>query len=219
MEGNRMWVDRLGIFASAACMVHCLAFPVILAALPWLVVRGAEPVQAAGSDISAVVSACGHDLAHGECCHELTAMASAASAGLEDCCAVEPAAAAACCSSETHVSAEMMATHTGGCCDGSGFWIHVGMLALVVPLALVAFVHGFQTHGSLAILGLGLGGMGLLIAALTAGLYYWGPQGETSMTVAGSIALVTAHLWNRARTRHCCAACPTGSEATGSDLR
>jgi len=36
MAGMRDWKDRLGIFASAACAVHCAATPLLVAALPTL---------------------------------------------------------------------------------------------------------------------------------------------------------------------------------------
>lgn len=35
-EGSKSLVDRLGVFAAAACAVHCLAAPIVLAAAPLL---------------------------------------------------------------------------------------------------------------------------------------------------------------------------------------
>lgn len=70
---------------------------------------------------------------------------------------------------------------------------HPVALALVVPLALAAFRLGYRRHRTRRPALLGLAGMGCLIAALLPG---FGKQGETGLTVAGSLLLVAGHVMN-----------------------
>jgi hypothetical protein len=70
---------------------------------------------------------------------------------------------------------------------------HIVMLALVTPLALVAFWLGYRRHGDvrpMLIGGLGLAGLGLAV------LPGFSEQVETAVTTASSLVLVIAHVWN-----------------------
>jgi len=70
---------------------------------------------------------------------------------------------------------------------------HAVALALVLPPALAAFWLGYRRHGARRPALLGVAGMGCLIAALVPGVE---EQGETALTVAGSLLLVAAHGMN-----------------------
>jgi hypothetical protein len=65
------WVDRVGICVSAACAVHCLAMPVLLALGPamssiFLVGHGLERVLAIGAVLTAVACLCWGYRIHGK---------------------------------------------------------------------------------------------------------------------------------------------------------
>jgi hypothetical protein len=213
----RSWFDSLGVFASAACLVHCLAFPALVAILPWLSMQESSSVTV--SSVSHVTTAASladaHDHDHGDdpsvCCLDSMLSYPAVCPTHGESRAAPPA--------ETTIRVAGLSVN-GDCCTGSGFWIHVGLLALVVPLAVLAFASGYRTHGSATILSLGLLGVCLLVAALTVGLHTFGAVGETTLSVAGSIALVSAHLWNRARLHQGCSGhCGTSAaldQATGA---
>ena len=71
-------------------------------------------------------------------------------------------------------------------------WVHVVFVAFAAPIAGLALVRpacGRAPPAGMLVLG-GLGVLGLAVGA-------FGPQAfETPVTVAGSVCLVTAHLWN-----------------------
>jgi hypothetical protein len=71
-------------------------------------------------------------------------------------------------------------------------WVHVLFVAIAAPLAIVALMR--PAHGRAAPRPmLALGGLGVLCLAIGA----FGPEAiDTPVTVAGSLALVSAHLWN-----------------------
>jgi hypothetical protein len=80
--------------------------------------------------------------------------------------------------------------------------VHFGMLATVVPIALVALIRGYRGHGQIFVLAAGaIGLLGLLTAhpvAHTLGGHGW----ERLLTVVGGVFLSGAHLLNiRACTR------------------
>ena len=116
------WAERLAIGASAACLVHCLALPLALAALPAL---------------SSVLSL--------------------------------PES------------------------------FHVWVLAIAIPTALLALLHGRARHGRGWPLVAGLSGLTLL--AIGALVLEGGS--ETLATVLGSLTLALAHIANW-RMRHAC---------------
>jgi len=162
-------LDALGVCASSLCMVHCLAFPLLLAALPFLTIRteAQESEAAAHADVA-------------DCCAE------------HACCANQAGDSAACCSTPTD------------------FWIHVGLGATVAPLGLIAWGAGVRRHRGWGVLLLGGCGVLLMVAALFVGQHILDGRGEQIMTVAGSICMVTAHLWNRRK----CKCCQTSSPAS-----
>lgn len=100
---------------------------------------------------------------------------------------------------------------------------HVWMLALVVPLALAAYIHGFLHHKKTWILGLGVASVALLILPILLGLeaeahashaghahahghHHHDEGGLFSlahvMSFIGSLGLITAHIFNT-RNHHC----------------
>ena len=109
-----------------------------------------------------------------------------------------------CCPSEgSSAKASVGNGHAACCATPADFWIHVGLLATVAPLGLVAWGAGYRQHGYIGVLLLGGAGVALLSGALLFGHHLFFGRGEQVMTVAGSVCMVTAHLWNRQRC-HCC---------------
>ncbi len=174
-------LDALGMFASALCMVHCLAFPLILVLLPVLNLSASQPVNKTGAVVSSTPSsaaAAPADACSKECCHHSTAETT------------DDQHLAACCSTPTD------------------FWIHVILLAGVAPLGMVAWGAGVRKHGRLGVFALGTTGVLLLGGALLFGHQIPGGYGEPVMTVLGSICMVSAHFWNRRQCQCCHAADP-----------
>ncbi len=130
---QRINLDVLGMGASTLCVVHCVAFPLLIAAIP---VLGSSDTTAQG-------------------------------------CAGTPL----------------------------DFWIHFGLLAAVIPVGVTAWGLGYRRHKDPGILFLGFVGVALLVAALMFGHHLMDGQGERILTIAGSIAMVSAHLLNRRQCR------------------
>jgi hypothetical protein len=105
----------------------------------------------------------------------------------EGCCTPEPEADSAC--------------EDACCASPAGFWTHVCMLATVAPIGLFAWVSGYRRHRRYGVLLLGISGLGFLLAALSIGPQLFGGRGELALTVCGSVAMVTAHQWNRRQCR------------------
>jgi hypothetical protein len=105
----------------------------------------------------------------------------------EGCCTPEPESTSAC--------------EDACCASPAGFWTHVGMLTAVAPIGLVAWISGYRRHRRSGVLLLGISGLGFLLAALSIGPQLFGGRGELILTVCGSIAMVTAHQWNRRQCR------------------
>lgn len=81
----------------------------------------------------------------------------------------------------------------------SSEWLHLLLLLTAIPVSALALVGGWRAHGR--IVPMLLGALGL--AGLAAGLAFDSVPGEeTALTVAGSLALATAHIgnWRRLRT-------------------
>ena len=174
---SRFNLDSLGVCASTLCMIHCLVFPILLAALPvWTLTSDATGMEAMGPSAT-----------------------SGASVG------ILPVAASpvgpVCCAA---AGSEDINAHSGGCCSSpTDFWIHTGLLATVAPLGLIAWGAGYRKHHGQGVLWLGVAGVALLCGAILFGTRLFGGSGEQMMTVSGSICMVSAHLWNRRRCRCC----------------
>jgi len=169
--------------ASTLCMVHCLVFPLLLAALPMWKLAAAEADRNATGQLANATS---RDLASTTSLNQCTD---------EECCATVSVKAGAS-GDDGHASC---------CSTPTDYWIHVGLLAAVAPLGIVAWGAGYRHHRRLGVLGLGLAGVLLLSGALLFGHQLLGGRGEQVMTVAGSVCMLAAHLWNR-RQCHCCSA-------------
>jgi len=74
-------------------------------------------------------------------------------------------------------------------------WIHLGLLFLLIPIALVSFISRRRVHLNSKPLIFGSLGIILLVAAVLSEGF--GPHElETILTVAGSVLLIMAHLIN-----------------------
>lgn len=79
---------------------------------------------------------------------------------------------------------------------------HLQMLALVLPVSLLAFALGFRRHGSLRVLCCGAFGLILLGAGATIVHSRYGLTADTAFTVAGALILGGAHYFNGRLGRH-----------------
>ncbi len=79
-------------------------------------------------------------------------------------------------------------------------WVHVVFVAIAAPLTGLALWRAHQHHRLPVALRL-LAAAGL--AGLLAGAFGWPREAwETPITVAGSLALASAHVWNWTRHHH-----------------
>ena len=179
MKPFRLNLDALGVCASSLCMVHCLVFPLLLAALPLLNLSSEERVA------DAAVVATGDQPKPSQ-------------ASVDTGCAEEAG-----CPESQAATPETNSQHAACCATPTDYWIHVGLFASVAPLGLVAWGMGYRRHRQLGVLALGLAGVVLLAGAILFGTQLLGGRGEQIMTVLGSICMVSAHLWNR-RQCQCC---------------
>ena len=72
---------------------------------------------------------------------------------------------------------------------------HLQMFAAVLPVSLLAFALGYRRHRNLRIIASGAVGLLLLMAGAAAHGSY-GASADTGFTVAGALALATAHYLN-----------------------
>ncbi len=131
--GDRHTLDRLAIWLSGLCLVHCLVFPVAIALLP--VLAGVLPRQ---------------------------------------------------------------------------WWVHPLILAVALPLAVVALVRGWRRSGDARPVLIGAIGLAFLVAGVVA---VEESTAEVVLTVTGGLVLSSAHLlnWRLGKARatascECCAA-------------
>jgi hypothetical protein len=109
-------------------------------------------------------------------------------------------AAAACCTAEEPSCAATAGTTGTQCCDDpTSFWIHVGMLGIAFPLAVLGLVSGYRCHGSAPGLVIGGAGVASLVLALVVQASLPGTGATFWLNILGSTLLVTAHLWNRGK--------------------
>ena len=75
-------------------------------------------------------------------------------------------------------------------------WIHLGLLALLIPVAIVAFYRGQKAHSQKLPLLLGGLGMAFLIFAIATESILHIEKLETLLTIIGCIFLILAHFFN-----------------------
>ena len=181
MSRIKINLDALGICASTLCLIHCLAFPLVIAVIPLL--RGGVEQPATLIRLSRT---------EGDCCaRQAWTVAPPSVPAPVECkhCAREPIA---------------MTTDSAryNCCSSPfDAMVHLGLLATVAPLGVVAWIAGYRRHKASGVVWLGLIGLGLLVSTLLLGTDVLSRRGEQVMTVGGSICIASAHLWNR---RECC---------------
>ncbi|MGE4658435.1 MAG: MerC domain-containing protein [Gammaproteobacteria bacterium] len=78
---------------------------------------------------------------------------------------------------------------------GGDVHFHGWMLGLAVPTSLAGFYIGFRIHHRGGLVGLGLAGIVVLIAA-SLGHSHWDEGLEVSITVLGGLLLAVAHWMN-----------------------
>lgn len=76
-------------------------------------------------------------------------------------------------------------------------WVHLAILALVLPLALLAIWRGYRRHQARQVLVFGSAGVSLLILGVL--LEAWSGAWEFSLTLLGSLILISAHVMNLRR--------------------
>lgn len=200
-QGRYNW-DYLGVCASTICLIHCLALPVVLAALPLLTLPPSDS-EAATSEAATTSTASSaasldhhhaHDHAHhSHAHHNHTGHAHAGHGDAGHAHAHAETSAAT--SFTENVKFASMFTR----CDDHAF--HSGMLLLVIPVGLVALVGGYRKHKNLRVLAVGILGCGLLGAAVLFGGTTGNHQAEHVVTILGSLVLVSAHIANQTACR------------------
>lgn len=180
MKPLRISLDALGICASTLCMIHCIALPLLLIALPMWKLRA--------SDTNSIVE---------RRLVTTDSRGTASTSSQNQCCELE------CCETAAVGGGGDNERQASCCSTPTDFWIHVCLLSAVAPLGLVAWGMGYRRHRRISVLCLGFFGVLLLTGALLFGTYLLGGRGEQVMTVMGSICMVSAHLWNRRQCRCC----------------
>lgn len=74
--------------------------------------------------------------------------------------------------------------------------LHLEMLAVVVPVSVVALYLGYRRHDHLYIVGWGLVGLSLLAVGGTIAHTLYGLLADRTLTVAGSVVLAITHYRN-----------------------
>ncbi len=77
-------------------------------------------------------------------------------------------------------------------------WIHIGLLVLLTPIAIIAFYRGFKLHQETRPVFLGSAGIVLLLMAVSFELLFKieVESLEIIFTMIGSILLIVAHICN-----------------------
>ncbi len=88
------------------------------------------------------------------------------------------------------------------------FWgsegFHAALLAVVLPLSLVAFWRGYRTHRNARLWTPGLMGLGIVTVTAILEHFLIGPGTAAVMTSGGGLFLIAAHLMNLKDQRACC---------------
>jgi hypothetical protein len=81
----------------------------------------------------------------------------------------------------------------GGVLFESHELFHVFLLAIGVPVSILALWSGYRRHGDRACLVIGALGLGMMLLGIT---HAFGDTGEIAATVTGAVVLTVAHLLN-----------------------
>lgn len=82
-------------------------------------------------------------------------------------------------------------------------WFHLVLVALVVPLSLLAFKLGHLQHGRRGMLGPGLAGLALVaLAAILEFAHIFSHEVAAALTSVGGVLLIFGH-WRNLRARRC----------------
>jgi len=79
--------------------------------------------------------------------------------------------------------------------------LHAQMLAVVLPLSILALGLGFRHHRSVPIIATGAVGMIILALGATIAHEQLGIAADRTFTIVGALILATAHYKNSVRTR------------------
>lgn len=80
---------------------------------------------------------------------------------------------------------------------------HVQMLAVVVPVSVIALSLGYRRHRNIAVLPFGALGMLLLIVGGTIVHDSYGLTADRVFTITGAVALAVTHYFNTRLSSHC----------------
>lgn len=75
--------------------------------------------------------------------------------------------------------------------------IHYMILFLAIPISALALISGTLNHKTWRVLAFGVSGLSLLIGAVLFGDAIAGEMGELSLTIAGSVLVIFAHIRNQ----------------------
>lgn len=198
----RMNWDAFGVCASTLCLVHCLAFPLLVALL--LPQRAVED-GALGTNLSIANRRDNRASRNARRCDAPDgaggdAAANCAATGSLPCCENEDRCAVT--GKRPLTDAEHAAT--AGCCSTPfDKGIHAWLLGAVALVGMIALTSGYRRHRRSGVMALGIGGIVLLLVALLVGHDIWNGRGEQMLTVMGSVGMVSAHFWNRRQCRCC----------------
>jgi hypothetical protein len=79
---------------------------------------------------------------------------------------------------------------------------HLQMLAVVVPVSVLAFAMGYRKHGSLRVLLGGAIGLGLLSIGATVVHDRMGVSTDRLFTIVAAVTLAVAHFYNARLAKH-----------------
>ena len=80
---------------------------------------------------------------------------------------------------------------------------HVQMLAVVLPLSIIALAMGFRRHRNMTVIGWGVLGMLLLTIGGTVMHSRYGLIADRIFTIGGAVTLAIAHYFNSRLARRC----------------
>jgi hypothetical protein len=81
---------------------------------------------------------------------------------------------------------------------------HLSLLAVILPVSLIAFYLGFRIHRNSSMLIPGLAGLGIVVMAVALGHDVLGTLGTALLTSFGGMLLMIGHWLNLRRRREAC---------------